>query len=568
MDAIGFRKLTQAMGATMALLAALALAAGCKSGGGDGDVMRLHEVEVSAEGGRYEVDASDETLAGVVLDVPPGAVSDSMTITMSGSEQEGGSVAELAEAEPELHLAVVGYALDNIDTAAMHPLYGPLFALSSAEFAGPAIAFGPDGAEFGEPISVSMPLSTLGIDDPTTALPMVQSADGSWEVADFSIDEDAGIATAEVAHFSVLKWLQNLVAAPGNLTALWAFDGVSTATAKLPQDTYEKFARGAVCSGQNPAANLTKIPGLPTLLDYLGFEASALSSGQEDTLKTWITDQYQEAGFGAREYNSISLGDIFGKAMELNGGDVFQSLVTAHNVLRDNRESRPVQDMIANYRGDGGDERGARYHMFGMALYSFAYEYFLEKTNIVRDSGQLVIGTEALDPRIVATIEESIVSGDILEDVTEYAVDLQGAALGRQLYRELRNSQTADLVSKYAIDPAACGSAGGGGGWAVFRITNYGSAEGGYLTVAEVGAEKDPPLLSGYPGGGIDPEYRAVLEPLDASATFPTPEEAAKSLCGSLADFFRPALASFILEAYYNGTEVALDSIFESQCSA
>jgi hypothetical protein len=362
-----------------------------------------------------------------------------------------------------------------------------------------------------------------------------------------------------------MRWLRNLVAAPGNLFAVYAFDGVQRANEKLPQDAYERFARGAVCSGQEPRADLSGIPGLTKLLDYLGFEAQAVRSGQEDALKTWITDQYKEAKAGSRELNSISLGDVFGKAMELNGGDVFKSLVTAHNVLRDNRESRSVQDMIENYRGDGGDERGARYHMFGMALYSFAYEYFREKTNIVRESGQLVIGTEALDPRIVATLEESIVSGDILEDVTEYAVDLQGAALGRRLYQELRNSQSSELVSQFAIDPAACGS-GGGGGWMVYRITNYGSAKGGYLTVAAAGAEKDPPLLSGFPGGGIDPELRAVLEPLDGS-THSSPEDAAKSICGSLTEFFRPALASFIQEAYYNGTEVALDTLFASQCA-
>ena len=100
----------------------------------------------------------------------------------------------------------------------------------------------------------------------------------------------------------------------------------------------------------------------------------------------------------------------------------------------------------------------------------------------------------------------------------------------------------------------------------MYRITNYGSAKGGYLTVAEVGAEKNPPLLSSYPGGGIDPNNRVVMERLDAAASFRTPDEAAKSICGQLSGFFRPVLASFIQEGYFNGVEVGLDGIFVDQC--
>ncbi|HLA19551.1 MAG TPA: hypothetical protein VJ253_09555 [Dehalococcoidia bacterium] len=553
-------------------LVALALA-GCSSGGfGPWTLLtragELYKSPVGPDGGRIEVPAGDDMIGGLVVEVPAGALGEAAELSVQARPQVDPTVRALAEREPELHLAAVSYALDNAETGEIHPLYGPLFALSGAEFAGPQIVLGPDGAAFATPVEVRAPFAALGIGEgeAASAMPLARSADGTWEVvSDFSVDTATGVATARVSHFSVLQWIKNLIWSPVGVGTAYGSGAVKDALGRLPQNTLSSFAEGAVCSKQEPAANLKKIPGLPTLLDYLGFEAGAVRSGQERNLEKWITDQFQEARAGTRQYNSITLGQLFGKAMELTGGDIFQALVTAHNTLRDKRDSPSVQQMIENYRGDGGDERGARYHMFGMALYSFAYEYFLEKTNIVRESGQLVIGTEALDPRVVATIEESVVSGDIVSDVPEYAVDLQGAELGRQLYRQVRNAQRGDLVSRFSVNEA-CDGSGGGGGWAVYRITNYGSAKGGYLTVAEVGTEKDPPLLSGYPGGGLDPNLRVAMERLDASATFRTPEEAAKSLCGQLKDFFRPVLASFIQEGYFNGVEVGLDGIFVDQC--
>jgi hypothetical protein len=556
----------------LAALALVALAlAGCGSGGFGAWTLitkagALYSSPLGPGGGRIEVPAGDEMIGGLVVEVPAGALGEAAELSVQARPHLDASVRSLAEREPELHLAAVAYALDNAQTSEIHPLYGPLFALSAAEFAGPQIALGPDGAAFTTPVEVRAPLATLGIGEgeAASAMPLVRSADGTWEVlSDFSVDTAAGVATVRVTHFSVLQWLKNLVWSPVGVGTAYGSGAVKDALGRLPQNTLGSFAEGAVCSKQEPGANLSKVPGLPTLLDYLGFEAGSVRSGQEKSLEKWITDQFQEARAGTRQYNSITLGEVFGKAMELTGGDIFQALVTAHNTLRDKRDSPSVQEMIENYRGDGGDERGARYHMFGMALYSFAYEYFLERTNIVRNSGQLVIGTEALDPRVVATIEESVVSGDIVSDVTEYAVDLQGAELGRQLYRQVRNAQRGDLVSRFSVNEACDGS---GGGWAVYKITNYGSAKGGYLTVAELGTEKNPPLLSSYPGGGIDPNVRVVMERLDAAASFGTPDEAAKSLCGQLSGFFRPVLASFIQEGYFNGVEVGLDGIFVDQC--
>src|SRR3989304_2489628 len=102
----------------------------------------------------------------------------------------------------------------------------------------------------------------------------MRSADGSWEViSDFSVDMAAGTATARVTHFSVLQWLKNLVWSPVGVATAFGSGAGKDALDRLPQNTLESYVQGAVCSKQEPAANLKKIPGLPTLLDYLGFEA-------------------------------------------------------------------------------------------------------------------------------------------------------------------------------------------------------------------------------------------------------------------------------------------------------
>ncbi len=103
--------------------------------------------------------------------------------------------------------------------------------------------------------------------------------------------------------------------------------------------------------------------------------------------------------------------------------------------------------------------------------------------------------------------------------------------------------------------------------YVVMLVTNYGSMEGGYLTVRLESAIGDPPLLSSLPGGGIDPELLAQWTPFSQDR-FDFPEDAADSLCGGFSDFFRPVLASFILAGTHNGTNFGVDQVFQSQCEA
>jgi hypothetical protein len=102
-------------------------------------------------------------------------------------------------------------------------------------------------------------------------------------------------------------------------------------------------------------------------------------------------------------------------------------------------------------------------------------------------------------------------------------------------------------------------------GYMVFRVTNYGSMPDGYLTVQLADVRDNPPLLSSFLGGGVDPELRAELSPLNGDV-FDTPEAAAASICSGFTRFFRPPLASFILAAEWSGQTVGVDSIFQSEC--
>ncbi len=124
-------------------------------------------------------------------------------------------------------------------------------------------------------------------------------------------------------------------------------------------------------------------------------------------------------------------------------------------------------------------------------------------------------------------------------------------------------------IEQRCIDPELSAGAEGGNPAApryqIFLITNYGSMEGGYLTILLETAPADPPLLRSYPGGGINPEVTAELSPFTAGF-FDTPQAAAESICGGFSGFWRPPLASFILAGVYNGVNYGVDGIFQSVC--
>lgn len=509
------------------LFAALTLMlgfAGCGGDDGNGGVGggtprpevgagELSEAPIGPDGGRIEIPETDDLLPGVTLVVPPGAVSDETQFSVQAElADESERPVDLASSEPSFYLALVEYALDNTSAGA-HPVYGPMLALSSAEFAGPGLLLGPDGAEFAAPVEVVMPISLLGLDDPSSALPVLRGPDGAWEIADdFGVDPAAGTATVRLSHFTPLKWVGN---AASNLVTLvvttWNTEEfertVAEARNSLPQDTFERFVTGTVCADRAPSFDGQRIPDLFTLGDYLGFEVTRVESGQEDALANWIRDQFDPNN---RNSHHVPLDDVFGKAMELNDGDVFQALVTAHNVLRDGRKSISIQGPLQDYRGDGGDETGARYHLFGVALYTFASEYW-------REQGVGLLGETILNPEVIVTAEEAIVSGTIFSDMKEYLVDLQGVDLGRELHGQVAGHNLEELAAAHGVTEQDCGTAGVSGA--------PGPDSAPDVELVEVRGSFDSAsiaeLMLGGPGGALPSESIGGIESNEVVLRFP-----------------------------------------------
>lgn len=91
------------------------------------------------------------------------------------------------------------------------------------------------------------------------------------------------------------------------------------------------------------------------------------STGHEPALKNFITQQ--------RKY-SVKPWDIFAKSLELNNGNLRQTLHTSLNVFRANRIDTIFQRHLFDIRGDralGGDNSGDWYHFFGTMLMEDIY---------------------------------------------------------------------------------------------------------------------------------------------------------------------------------------------------
>jgi hypothetical protein len=176
------------------------------------------------------------------------------------------------------------------------------------------------------------------------------------------------------------------------------------------------------------------------LLDYLAQHSTVVDqkivdrfvTGTEYALKESIRAASERAG------RPLSPGEVFGLALELNGGDKFKATLAAHNTLRALARGRndglqaqvPPEKRYHGRRGDafgarqadeyfekylqpirgGRDEGGAWYHFFGMAAFSMT-------------AGEVTA-------KAASNAEERWVSGDAKTDPLELYVDTVGADTG------------------------------------------------------------------------------------------------------------------------------------------
>jgi hypothetical protein len=436
------------MARTGGVVVVVLIAASCSGGG---DPLPLggagYSFGVDGDGAAYTVPPEGGSLAGVRVDVPSGAVSgDPIDIGIVPSTPYP-SIDVLADHEPGVFTALVEYSAGMpVGESLTHPLYTPYFLIADAEPVGPAFEFTPAGTEFTAPITVTMPAGSLAIGDDEVGLVLVRSEDGTWEAVPVIVGAD-GAVTFEMDHFSGLSFwrigknfLSNPLAAvsPTRLAAANRTIDAGSTPAIIGALTQLAVCPGG--TGTEPHAGPELVPAsMLDLLNYLGRDRGEISPRADAIsaeLETWVEQQRIASGTAAP--HSVRLADLFAMALERTEGGVFEALVATHALLRDNRTQpgqigNPFYDALEPVRGDGGDEPGATYHLFGMAIYSFAYEYN-------RDTGRL--GTFIPDAETTARLEEGWVSGDLVSDAEEYVIDLRGAELGRELYQHFFSEAT------------------------------------------------------------------------------------------------------------------------------
>ena len=421
----------------VAVAAVLIVAAGddsSSSAGGGTPTSEVATTAIGPDGGRVVIPESDQVGAGVTLEVPAGALHGEKTLTLSASPGRVGGLVDLADNEPDVWSALADYALDDNNTL-VHPVFGPLVLASLTEFTGPVINFGPSGLELDRPAEVVVPLELVDLPEGTVPVVLLEGV-GGWEVIDgATVDRTRGELRFEITHFSrsfIGRILGNVLSNPtASATSQQYQQALETLSAGPAEDVSDGVLRAILCR-EGISFNAAAVPDASGVLDYLGFESGRISrapAGAESRIKGVLQTRFETArAAGNPAPHDFSLDMLVELALTETGGDPFQALVLAHDVLRDNRDLPSVQNVMANVRGDSGDERGARYHLLGTAIYSFAYEHLraTEQTGTFWPPR----------PETVVRWEEAWVSGDIRTDTVEYAVDRLGARLGRDLYRE------------------------------------------------------------------------------------------------------------------------------------
>ena len=448
------------------------------------------QLVVDADGLDFVVDSGLSPIDGVRVVVPAGALGRpelELTIAQLNGPRQGTLGARLREDSAlfaQFGDTAARFAADG-PTAPFHPLWLPLLlSESDVQPFDAALRLGPEGAQFRTPVRVEIPLAALGMTAGTAvppdlfALTGTESPDGTvrWElVSESHVDAAAGVLVVEATHFSRLivygvdvldvlgRWGPKLAANARLDLANRVRIGSGSALAEaergfVVQSTlapFDPFAQATSCTGIAPREVASSVPPLGSLLAHLsGFaDPNAISTPYEQALSDYILDPSR----GER----LTAAGIYARALQLSEGNVFEALLTAHEVLRSNFRgdqfpkrgvtSRPeeMRAQLMPMVGDGKDETGALYHFFGMAVYGYAQAYYQDEGALRASATAL-----ALPPGLIAGAEERLVSGDFWQEPRELLVDLKGGELGQRLRREVSGRPLA-MLGANRLPPAS-----------------------------------------------------------------------------------------------------------------
>ncbi len=435
----------------MSLAVVIFMACGGGSGDGGSDdtnsESKLEELDtpkttalIGSEGGDITVPYDDELIAGTTLTIPAGAVDTEVTFSIQGEPEGTGpyTLKEAAEAEPTFYSSLVDHAIDNVENLALHPMYEPLLLISSESFTGYGVRFGPAKQTFNSPVTASVPLDVLSMEPDNNVIAMLQSDNGTWEALRADINTSTNMLDAKIPHFSSLRTIISdmLFGDKGLLPLSMTTNNNGDL---LPNNTFDDFLSKSLCSISSLDKNLNNVRDEKTLLGDL-FASNAARKTDTDKLRVWIESQV-----GKVAQNSISLTDLLAEAIEQKNGNIYQALITTHGLLQTDRGKSYLDKVMENFRGDGADESGARYHFMGAALHAFVHEYNREQ-NIF----------SPYDPTLILTIEELYSHSHLIYDVTEYYVDLKGSLFGRELYRKVQGKSKEELIKEFNLNDDSC----------------------------------------------------------------------------------------------------------------
>lgn len=452
---------------------------------------------IGSSGGTVKPAEGAALSPGTKLVVPPNAASHEVPILLTVREALDRTLAE--EADGSVITALMAFAMNGNKEDALHPVFTPAAILAGGTSVGLEFELYPDGTQFLQPVILEIPLADITLQPGDMVVVLVVNADGIVEVVQ-DVQMTANHLRVPLQHFTeVTLWkIIGNAAAFAVLSPIMFPENEIRHARQLVGPFVAEVSRdmlAAQCtqSGKGPFINSGMLPSYSQLLNNLARSDGDIGGEtyeQQGKLRVWLEN------IRLQGLPSVSMAEIHKKALELAGGDVFQALVVAHEVLRSDRDAKKFIDLIQDVRGDStDDEVGARYHLLGTAIYGFWYEHMRFQPGGV---------TFVVPAWLSAFFEESFVSGDIFSDPGEFVVDLAGSDLGRDLYR--------NTVAAQAGTNKSCG---GEGTLPEFPITYSGTG-----TTSETWAHKTygsatcPTMatwwISLYSNGTLQGEYEAL----------------------------------------------------------